>query len=160
LYRILGGADSERNDLAHEAFERVIVSVTSGRFARSCDLRNWSAVIAKHVALDALRKRKRERKIFAFQKDLELDIELNVPSPTQTPEKALEVRRRLERVAIALQSIQKVRAEAFVLYNVLGYDLAAVARMTGVSVAAAQSRMVRGRGDVLRQIREQERTDK
>jgi RNA polymerase sigma-70 factor (ECF subfamily) len=160
LYRILGDADSERTDLAQDAFERVIASVTSRRFARGCDLRNWSAVIAKHVALDALRKRKRERKIFAFQKDLELDTELNVPSPTQTPEKALEVRRRLERVAFALQSMQKVRAEAFVLYNVLGYDLAAVARMTGVSVAAAQSRMVRGRGDVLKQIREQERTDK
>jgi RNA polymerase sigma-70 factor (ECF subfamily) len=155
LYRILGGGDSERNDLAQDAFEHVIESVTSGRFARRCDLQTWSTVITQHVAFDALRKRKRDRSIFAFEND----IDLNVASPTHTPEKALEVRRRFERLVIALQSIRKARAEAFVLYDVLGYDLPAIARMTGVSVAAAQSRLVRGRGDVLKQIKAQEGSD-
>lgn len=153
LYRLVGDADSERHDLAQEAFERVINSITSGRFARRCDLQTWAIVITKHVVFDALRKRKRERAIF----EVEDERDLNVAAATHAPEKVLEIRRRFERLVIALGSIRKVRAEAVVLYNVLGYDLSAIARMTGVSVAAAQSRLVRGRGDVLKRVLAQER---
>jgi RNA polymerase sigma-70 factor (ECF subfamily) len=153
LYRILGEEDSDRSDLAQEVFERVINSVTSGRFARSCDLPTWAAVITQHVAFDRLRKRKRERALFVDQDD----TEVNVAAPAQTPEKTVEIRRRFERLVIALHSMRKVRVEAVVLFNVLGYDIRAIARITGVSVAAAQSRVVRGRGDVLRRILSQER---
>jgi len=156
LYRLLGDADSERNDLAQEAFERVINSITSGRFARRCDLQTWASVITKHVVFDAFRKRKREQALFTFEDEREL----SVAAPMHAPEKVLEIRRRFERLVIALQSVRKARSEAVVLYNVLGYDLPAIARMTGVSVAAAQSRLVRGRGEVLKRVLKQERRER
>ena len=44
------------------------------------------------------------------------------------------------------------KAEALFLHDALGHDLAEVALLTGVSVAAAQSRLVRARKDLLARI--------
>ena len=40
------------------------------------------------------------------------------------------------------------RATAVLLYDVFGHELAEIAVLTGVSVAAAQSRLVRGRKEL------------
>jgi RNA polymerase sigma-70 factor (ECF subfamily) len=48
------------------------------------------------------------------------------------------------------------RAEAVLLHDVLGHELTEIAQMTGVSVAAAQSRLVRGRKDVVNRMRSAE----
>ena len=44
-------------------------------------------------------------------------------------------------------------AEAVLLHDVLGHDLAEIAVMTGASAAAAQSRLVRGRKELLRRAK-------
>jgi RNA polymerase sigma-70 factor (ECF subfamily) len=48
------------------------------------------------------------------------------------------------------------RATAVLLYDVFGYELAEIAAMTGVSAAAAQSRVVRGRKELHERIRKAE----
>jgi len=151
LYRLLGARDSDREDLAQQTFEQVISTVVDGRFKRNCTLKSWAALIAQNLALDALRARSRARALFnpiLVKESLDL-----VAASPPTPEHLVGVGRRVEQLRAALRSVRRPRAEAFVLHDVLGYEVAELAQLTGVSQAAAQSRLVRGRRDLLAAIR-------
>jgi RNA polymerase sigma-70 factor (ECF subfamily) len=128
--------------------------VVSGRFARGCSLRSWATLLAQHVAVDALRARARERKLFDRRIPYQM-LEL-VEAHTATPEHLADTRRRMALLQSALARVNRERSEAVVLHDVLGHDLAEIAQLTGVSVAAAQSRLVRGRREVLAWIRAHE----
>ncbi len=150
LFRLMGAGDGERDDLAQQSLERIISTIVSGRFSHGCSLRSWATLITQHIAIDAMRSRTRERKLFdrsVGHQALELVAEDN-----RTPERAAETNRRVERLLGALSTVNRSRAEAVILHDILGHDLAEIARLTGVSVAAAQSRLVRGRKEVLRFI--------
>jgi RNA polymerase sigma-70 factor (ECF subfamily) len=150
LYRLLGPGDMERDDLAQQALERVISTIVSGKFSQGCSLRSWATLITQHLAIDAMRSRTRERKLFdrsIGHQALEL-----VAEDSRTPERAADTRRRVEHLLSALGAVNRARAEAVVLHDILGHDLAEIATLTGVTVAAAQSRLVRGRREVLRFI--------
>jgi len=153
LFRLLG-ADADRDDLTQQAIERVVSSVVSGRFARGCSLRSWATLLAQHVAVDALRARARERKLFDRRIPYQT-LEL-VEATTATPEQLAETRRRMALLQSALGHVNRARSEAVVLHDLLGHDLTEIAQLTGVSVAAAQSRLVRGRLDLLAWIRAHE----
>jgi RNA polymerase sigma-70 factor (ECF subfamily) len=45
------------------------------------------------------------------------------------------------------------RAETLLLHDMLGKELSEIAVLTGVSVAAAQSRLVRGRNELLERMK-------
>jgi RNA polymerase sigma-70 factor (ECF subfamily) len=150
LFRLLGPGDGERDDLAQQALERVISTIVTGKFSHGCSLRSWATLITQHLAIDTMRSRTRERKLFdrsVGPAALEL-----VAEDSRTPERAAETRRRVERLLSALSSVNRARAEAVVLHDILGHDLAEIAGLTGVTVAAAQSRLVRGRKEVLKFI--------
>jgi RNA polymerase sigma-70 factor (ECF subfamily) len=72
-------------------------------------------------------------------------------------ERSLEARSRLELVRQHLVAMKPALAEAIFLHDALGHDLAEIALMTGTSVAAAQSRLVRGRKELFRRL---DRADK
>jgi RNA polymerase sigma-70 factor (ECF subfamily) len=82
-----------------------------------------------------------------------------VAEDARTPERAAETRRRVERLLTALSTVNRARAEAVVLHDILGHDLAEIAKLTGTSVAAAQSRLVRGRKEILKFIEKKETND-
>ncbi|HEX3694992.1 MAG TPA: RNA polymerase sigma factor [Polyangia bacterium] len=154
LFQVIGPADHERDDLIQQALEKVISTVVSGQFGRRCSLKSWAALITQHVAFDALRLRARERTVLdrsIVPETLEL-----VATNDDTPELALDVRRRMESLRAALAATKRDRAEAVLLHDVLGHELTEIAQMTGVSVAAAQSRLVRGRKDVVTRMRSAE----
>jgi DNA-directed RNA polymerase specialized sigma24 family protein len=58
----------------------------------------------------------------------------------------------LGRLRVHLGRISPGNAEALVLRYVLGYGLAEVATLSGVSIAAAQSRLLRGRRELQRRV--------
>jgi RNA polymerase sigma-70 factor (ECF subfamily) len=157
LYRLLGPGDGERDDLAQQALERVITTIVSGRFSHGCSLRSWATLITQHLAIDTMRSRSRERKLFD-RSVAPAALEL-VAEESRTPERAADTRRRVERLLIALSTVNRARAEAVVLHDILGHDLAEIARLTGTTVAAAQSRLVRGRKEVLKFIAGKEQRD-
>ena len=157
LYRLMGPGDTERDDLAQQALERVISTIVSGRFSHGCSLRSWATLITQHLAIDTMRSRSRERRLFD-RSVAPAALEL-VAEDSRTPERAAETRRRVERLLGALSSVNRARAEAVVLHDILGHDLAEIASLTGVTVAAAQSRLVRGRKEVLKFIEGKEQRD-
>ena len=67
-------------------------------------------------------------------------------------EQLVETQHLANRFLRVLSSIPLAHAEAVVLHDLLGHDLAEIARLTEVSVASAQSRLVRGRCKALRRL--------
>jgi RNA polymerase sigma-70 factor (ECF subfamily) len=158
LYRLLGVGDQEREDLAQQAMERVISTVASGRYMRDCSLTSWATLLTQHLAIDALRSRMRSRKVFDHHVGTDA-VEL-VADGQRSAEHFIETQRRARRLRNALSAIPSTHSDTVILHDVLGHNLAEVARLTGVSVAAAQSRLVRGRRKVLRLVATEERAPK
>jgi len=70
--------------------------------------------------------------------------------PSSDPERALQARAELQRLQRILGVMNPKHADVLVLHDVLGHELSAIAGITGLTVAAAQSRLVRGRKELLR----------
>jgi RNA polymerase sigma-70 factor (ECF subfamily) len=148
LRRVLRRRTDDFDDLIQVTFERVIRAVIEDRFEGQSALTTWAAAIAGHVAIDALRRSVRERKLFAMSVPTDLSP---LPSGARAPtERQLEARSEIGRLHGILAKMKPALAETLVLYDVLGHSLEEVAALTGVSQSAAQSRLFRGRKELLR----------
>jgi DNA-directed RNA polymerase specialized sigma24 family protein len=78
---------------------------------------------------------------------------------TGTFERRLEARSDIEQVQHILGTMKPEHAETLVLHDALGHELSEIAVLMGVSVAAAQSRLIRGRKELLRRAKNQLRRD-
>jgi RNA polymerase sigma factor (sigma-70 family) len=152
LSRVLGPAQPDHDDLVQAVFEEVVRTIYKGQFKGRCRLTSWAASIACHVGLNAIRSRKTERGV--FERTADADEAAPPPSGSQT-ERALEARDELRRLRATLATLSEGRAEAVLLHDALGYDLAEVAALTGSSEAAVQSRLVRGRRDLLERMQKE-----
>ncbi|HVW28120.1 MAG TPA: RNA polymerase sigma factor [Polyangiaceae bacterium] len=151
LRRILQSADADYEDLLQVTLERVVESLVQQRFSGACSLATWASAIAGHVGVDALRTRIRERALFKRGDD--------VLAPVQAfphhgiLEKQLEARSEIAHLHDILGAMKPEQAHAVVMHDALGHEIAEIAALAGVSVAAAQSRLVRGRKELLRRAR-------
>ena len=145
LTRVIGPGQPEHDDLVQAVFEEVLRTIYKGQFKGRCKLTSWAASIACHVGLNAIRSRKTERGVFDRNEDVS---DSNLRHAPRDTERALEARDRLRQLRLALATLSPGRAEAVLLHDALGYDLAEVARMTSSTEAAVQSRLVRGRRDL------------
>ena len=109
----------------------------------------WAAVIARNVAVDAIRARARERRVFQHGWDTALTDDRSRPAVDLGPERLTDIHLTLDRVNRALAGLGPKKARVVYLHDVLGYELGEVATMLGTSVAAAQSRLVRGRREIV-----------
>lgn len=154
LMRVLQNRSADFEDLVQVTFERIIRTLRDRRFDARCSLSTWASVIATHVGIDALRSRIRERRLF---KGRETDGSPHHELPSRVDATArLEARAEVIRVQRVLAGMNPAQAEAVLLHDLLGHDLAEIAAITGVSVAAAQSRLVRGRKAFLNRARRAE----
>jgi RNA polymerase sigma-70 factor (ECF subfamily) len=146
LWRVLGRRDQHHDDLVQTAFEQIVMTLSRRRFARACSLASWASTVTAHVAFNTIRANTRERRVLDRKHDL--DAELGDLSNHDDLEREVGVREELERVRIYLSEMDWGRASTVFLHDVLGHELAEISVLTGVSVAAAQSRLVRGRREL------------
>ena len=149
LRRVIGAKDPEYEDVLQNSLERLFETLDRNTFKGDCPLAVWAAVIAKKSAIDSLRKRYREREVFGPGDPEEAAA---FRSSEVGPERAAQARERLERYATALSQLRGRVADVVYLHDVLGYELVEVASMTSISVAAAQSRLVRGRHEIVHRL--------
>jgi RNA polymerase sigma-70 factor, ECF subfamily len=158
LYKVFGRREPDHDDIVQMAFEQVVETLTRQQFAGACSLETWAARVAGHVGLNALRSRRRERRWLDRQSDAVAASEQR-PAP-QDSERTMEARARLERVRHHLVAMKPDQAETLFLHDGLGHDLAEIALMTGASVAATQSRLVRGRKDLFKRLDRDEKSSR
>ena len=161
LRRILRSTGPDYEDLVQASFERILKTLTERSLKSPYNLPGWASAVATHVALDALRRRVREQRLFARFSLGPLHAESGDESargpareasqgPSSDPERALSARADLQRLQRILGAMNPKHTDVLVLHDVLGHELTAISELTGLSVAAAQSRLVRGRKELLR----------
>lgn len=146
LWRVLGRRDQHHDDLVQAAFEQIVMTLSRRKFARACSLSSWAASVTTHVAFNAIRSRTRERRVVDRGRDGE--TEAADVADFADLEREVSAREDLARVRVYLAEMDWGRAATLFLHDVLGYELAEIAVLTGVSVSAAQSRLVRGRHEL------------
>lgn len=148
--RLVGSTDPEYEDLVQSSLVNVLATFDGGKFRGECPPRGWAAVIARNVAVDAIRARARERRVIAHDGDAVADERGHADG--LGPERLTDLHETLDRVNRALSGLGPKKARVVYLHDVLGYQLDEVATMLGTSVAAAQSRLVRGRKEIIETI--------
>lgn len=150
LYRVLGCRGHDHDDLVQSAFEQIMITLARKRFARACSLSAWASTVTAHVALNSLRSRRRERNVVDRARDPELATQRAHSS--EDVERQAGAREELTRLRAHLAELGSAKATTLLLHDVLGHELAEISVLTGVSVAAAQSRLVRGRKELHRRM--------
>src|SRR5262249_23850818 len=138
------------DDLVQTTFERIIVRLLGRSTDDVKNLTTWASGIAAHVALDFLRTMSRESRL----RDSEQPHAPNIPEAAGAvkTEQQIEARDLLSTARDVLTSMKSDLAEVVLLHDMAGYDLREIAEATETSVAAAQSRLVRGRREFLRRM--------
>jgi RNA polymerase sigma-70 factor (ECF subfamily) len=151
LRRVLQSNSDDHDDLVQIVFERIVRTLTERKFAGACSLSTWATAIAAHAGIDALRARVRERAV--VWEDRVRGDEHAARVSSGSLERQLEARAEIGELHGILGTMDAAQAETVLLHDVHGHELSEIALIMGVSVAAAQSRLVRGRKELLRRAR-------
>jgi RNA polymerase sigma-70 factor (ECF subfamily) len=148
LLRLLGQRDTDYEDVAQRALFELVDTID--RFRGECPLDAWISIVTARVTYRTIRRRRIERRLFA---DMPAE---EAPSATRSHAGAVAARQAIERVRRELEAMDQNRAWTFLLHDVYGYDLKEIGQITGASLSAAQSRLVRGRRELHERVRSDE----
>ncbi|MGX1132691.1 RNA polymerase sigma factor (sigma-70 family) [Streptomyces glaucescens] len=115
--------------------------------------RGWSATIARHRALDHLRRQRVRPRASALEQDL-----LDLPGPHTTHDQALESI-STEQALEMVRALPREQAEAVLLRVVVGLDGPAAARVLGKRPGAVRTAAYRGLKRLAGQLAERGVTD-
>ncbi|MER6633599.1 RNA polymerase sigma factor [Streptomyces sp. NPDC000987] len=137
------GDDAE--DVASDAWLEIARDL--GRFkGDGAGFRGWTATIARHRALDHLRRQKVRPRSSALEQDV-----LELPGRQNTHEQALEAL-STERALELVRSLPRDQAEAVLLRVVVGLDGPAAARVLGKRPGAVRTAAHRGLKGLARRL--------
>ncbi len=146
IRRLLGPGDCDHEDVAQQALMELVSTIH--RYRGDCSLESWTSVVTAHVVYKNIRRRRFERRVFCA---LDPEHTAQVPGPADLGRDAV-TRSTIARVLCHLEAMDHDKAWTFVLHDVCGDDLREVARITGVTMSAAQTRLVRGRRELHERI--------
>jgi RNA polymerase sigma-70 factor (ECF subfamily) len=148
--RGLVGDDAE--DVASDAWLEIARDL--GRFrGDGAGFRGWTATIARHRALDHLRRQKVRPRPTALEQDM-----LDLPGPHSTPDQALESL-STEYALDLVRGLPRDQAEAVLLRVVVGLDGPAAARVLGKRPGAVRTAAYRGLKRLAHQLGAESVTD-
>ncbi|MGI5428174.1 RNA polymerase sigma factor [Streptomyces sp. CA-179760] len=148
--RGLVGDDAE--DVASEAWLEIARDL--GRFqGDGAGFRGWTATIARHRALDHLRRQRVRPRPAVLEQDV-----LDLPGPHSTHDQALEAL-STERALELVRGLPRDQAEAVLLRVVVGLDGPAAARVLGKRPGAVRTAAHRGLRRLARQLGTEDVTD-
>jgi RNA polymerase sigma-70 factor (ECF subfamily) len=145
LVRLLGASDPDYEDVAQRALFQLVTTLDG--FRGDCPFDAWISILSARAAFRAIRRRRFERQLFVHTPPEESAPLVAGPSST------VAARHAIERIRAELLRMDPNRAWAFVLHDVHGYDLKEISQITGASLSAVQSRLVRGRRELHERIR-------
>lgn len=141
--RGLVGDDAE--DVASDAWLEIARDL--GRFrGDGAGFRGWTATIARHRALDHLRRRRARPQGTTLEQDV-----LDLPGPHSTHDQALESITTEQALAL-LRRLPRDQAEAVLLRVVVGLDGPAAARVLGKRPGAVRTAAHRGLKRLAREL--------
>ncbi|MFE3034636.1 RNA polymerase sigma factor [Streptomyces canus] len=148
--RGLVGEDAE--DVASDAWLEIARDL--GRFrGDGAGFRGWTATIARHRALDHLRRQKVRPRSAALEQDM-----LDLPGPYDTHDQALESL-STEYALELVRGLPRDQAEAVLLRVVVGLDGPAAARVLGKRPGAVRTAAYRGLKRLAQQLGVERVTD-
>jgi RNA polymerase sigma-70 factor (ECF subfamily) len=139
LCRHLAGP-AAADDLAQDTYLRMLDALP--RFRGDSSARTWLLAIARHTAIDHVRREQRRRRRPAFW------VYPAAPDALGYTE---------NETAALLGALDADRREAFVLTQLVGLTYAEAATVAGVAVGTIRSRVARARADLLVQLERAER---
>ncbi|MGW2425495.1 RNA polymerase sigma factor [Streptomyces sp. NPDC001709] len=141
--RGLVGEDAE--DVASDAWLEIARDL--GRFkGDGAGFRGWTATIARHRALDHLRRQRARPRAGGTEQDV-----LHLPAPHDTHDQALESLSTAQALGL-VQGLPQDQAEAVLLRVVVGLDGPASARVLGKRPGAVRTAAHRGLKRLARQL--------
>ncbi|MCC6553245.1 MAG: RNA polymerase sigma factor [Polyangiaceae bacterium] len=131
-------------DCAHEALARAIEG--RARLREGEPLRPWVLGIARHVALDALRRRRRARRVEgAPAREDEGAPAEQIEDPGPSPEERAASLERAQRLQGALARLTEPQREALLAFHVEGLNYQQIARRLEIPLGTVATWIARGR---------------
>lgn len=133
-------------DCTHEALARALEG--QGRLRDGEPLRPWVLGIARHVALDALRRRQRARRVEGppGHEDAEGGAPLDrVEDPGPSPEDRAALFEQAHRLEGALQRLADPQREALLAFHLEGLNYQQIARRLDIPLGTVATWIARGR---------------
>lgn len=151
----LGPSHPDVEDCAHEALSRALEG--RDRLRPGEPLRPWVVGIARHVAIDALRSKKRTRQRTVndgHDGDTDTPLLDRVADPTPGPEERASTAQRASRIESALAKLPEEHRKALVLFHVDGLKYQAIAARLGVPMGTVATWIARGRKTIAESLGE------
>ena len=154
LARWITGNRADAEDIVQDACLRAFRAI---RNFDGGSKRAWVLTIVRHTAYSWLRKNRPTTLVMVENLEAIEEAQATPGNPdSETPEAALIAKADAARLEAAIAALPTPFRETLVLRDVQGLDYREIAEVTGVPIGTVMSRLARGRGRLIADIRRRE----